>query len=65
MADIPHSSPVTGDILKNDFEFQVLPYEDISSTNIRYELHDGIEQVQLELPEKVMEYIEKNELYKN
>ncbi len=48
-----------------DFEFQVLPYEDISSTNIRYELHDGIEQVQLELPEKVMEYIEKNELYKN
>ena len=48
-----------------DFEFQVLPYEDISSTNIRLEMHNHDEHVKIELPEKVMEYIEEHELYKS
>lgn len=48
-----------------NFEFQILPFEDISSTNIRSELRDRNEQVKLKLPKKVMEYIEKNELYRN
>lgn len=48
-----------------DFEFQLLPYTDISSTQIRQDIKFQNKEVKSDIPEKVMEYIKKNELYKN
>ncbi len=47
-----------------DFEFQALPFEDISSTELRQKIKKG-ERVSEYLPKQVEEYIKKNELYKN
>ncbi len=54
------------DILRQkgyDFEFQSLPFEDISSTELRYKIKNG-EDLENFLPTKVGDYIRKNELYK-
>lgn len=48
-----------------DFEIQKLPFEDISSTGIRENLKNKNEKIKFEIPQKVMEYIEKNGLYIN
>ena len=46
-----------------DFEIQKLPFKDISSTKIRELLKNRKGNVKSDIPEKVMEYIEKNGLY--
>ncbi len=54
------------DVLKKkgyDFEFQNLPFEDISSTDLRNKIKAG-ENVENYLPQKVKDYIENHELYK-
>jgi len=55
------------DYLKSEgveFEFQTLPFEDISSTELRERITQKKDISGL-VPEKVKEYIETNELYKN
>jgi len=47
-----------------DFEFQPLPYENISSTGLRKKIESG-EDISNLVPSQVKEYIEENELYKN
>ena len=47
-----------------DFEIQTLPFEDISSSNLRVLIKNGGE-VGKYLPLKVKEYIENNDLYKD
>lgn len=47
-----------------EFEFQTLPYEDISSTELRSLIRQGL-NVSLYIPKSVEEYISKNELYKD
>jgi len=47
-----------------DFEFQKLPFVDISSTELRKRIKNN-EDVSNLLPKKTEEYIRKNELYKN
>ncbi len=47
-----------------DFEFQTLPFVDISSTELRKKIQNKQDITNL-LPKKEKEYIEKNELYKN
>ena len=47
-----------------NFEFQKLPYKDISSTELRNKIKDGRDISGL-VPEKVKEYIEKHGLYKS
>lgn len=47
-----------------DFEFQPLPYEDISSTTIRLKVQKG-ESICEFVPKKVEEYIKEHELYKS
>lgn len=54
-------------VLRHDgyeFEFQNLPFKDISSTELRKKIKNN-EDITSYLPEKVKEYIEINELYKN
>jgi len=46
------------------FEFQTLPYKDISSTELRKKIRDG-EIISGLIPNKVEEYIKENGLYKN
>ena len=46
-----------------DFEFLPLEFEEISSTKIRFDIKNGIIPNGM-LPEKVEEYIIKNELYR-
>ena len=61
-------APSDLDYLKDkgfDFEIQKLPFEDISSTEIRENLKNKNEKIKVEIPQKVMEYIEKNGLYIN
>lgn len=61
-------APSDLDYLKDkgfDFEIQKLPFEDISSTEIRENLKNKNEKIKFEIPQKVMEYIEKNGLYIN
>ena len=56
------------DYLKNkgyNFEIQKLPFKDISSTEIREKLKNHNKNVASEIPQKVMEYIDKNGLYIN
>lgn len=48
-----------------DFEIQELPYEDISSTEVRDGIKNKVGSIESEIPAKVMEYIEKNGLYIN
>ncbi|MBR1425348.1 nicotinate-nucleotide adenylyltransferase [bacterium] len=55
------------DILKSkgyDFEFQNMPYEDISSTELRKEIKQGAD-ISRYVPPQVEDYIRKNELYKD
>ena len=47
-----------------DFEFQSLSFKDISSTELRKKIKNN-EDISEFLPQKVKEYIEKNELYKS
>ena len=47
-----------------NFEFQKLPYKDISSTELRNKINAGRDISGL-VPEKVKEYIEKHGLYKS
>ena len=47
-----------------DFEFQSLPYKDISSTELREMIKNG-EDISALIPKEVKDYIEENELYKN
>ncbi len=47
-----------------DFEFQPLPYEDISSTELRNKIKNG-ENIEKLVPSEVKEYILENELYKD
>lgn len=48
---------------KFDFEIQTLPFEDISSTQLREKIKNN-ENFTNEIPKKVKEYIIDNELYK-
>lgn len=48
-----------------DFDIQILPFEDISSTTIREGLKIRDNMVELDIPKKVTEYIKENGLYKN
>lgn len=47
-----------------DFDFQKLPFLDISSTELREKIKNN-KNISGLLPQKVEEYIKKNELYKN
>lgn len=47
-----------------NFEFQNLPYKDISSTELRHNIKNNIDISTL-VPREVKEYIEKYELYRN
>ena len=47
-----------------DFEFQSLPYKDISSTELRTRIKNGADISEL-VPQEVKEYIEKHGLYKS
>ncbi len=47
-----------------DFEFQTLPYQDISSTELREKIKNG-EDIKSFVPAEVEEYIKKNGLYKD
>lgn len=47
-----------------EFEFQTLPYEDISSTELRELIKRG-QYISSYVPKNVEEYIRKNELYKD
>jgi nicotinate-nucleotide adenylyltransferase len=47
-----------------NFEFQKLPYEDISSTELREKIKSGV-NIENFVPQKVKEYIEKHGLYKS
>lgn len=47
-----------------DFEFQPLPYEDISSTELRQKIKND-EDISSYVPKEVEEYIEQNGLYKD
>jgi len=48
-----------------DFDIQILPFEDISSTTIREGLKMQDNMVESNIPKKVTEYIKENGLYKN
>ncbi len=47
-----------------DFEFQTLPFEDISSTDLRNKICKGLDISEF-VPKEVKEYIIQNELYRN
>ena len=50
-------------MLGYDFEFSAMEYIDVSSTEVRDNIHCGKGIKELEIP-RVMEYIKENGLYK-